>query len=111
MAVETRDPTKGSPSMWVLGRGAGSLGVSRPGVIQFIPIPGDPAKKDASAGSPMEVGGSFLSCWEGVTSSNWKGAKQCLHLVRPRPGSSRDWGVPRRSPLAHPKPHSGVTIL
>lgn len=31
--------------------------------------------------------------------------------MRRGPGSSRDWGVPSRSPLARPKPRSGVKVL
>ena len=57
------------------------------------------------------MGRGLHSGTERVTSSNWKGAKQCCHLVWPGAGSSWDWGVPSRSPLTRPKPRSGETVL
>ena len=78
------------------------------GVVQFNPVLGDPAKEDASAGSPAEVGGRLLSCTERVPSSNWKGVKQCCHLVRPRPaprGIGPSLAGPLR-PILNPKAES-----
>ena len=78
------------------GEGRGTLGVSKlePHQIHSAPaIRGNPAEEEAAAGS----GGGLGAGTEGVTRSNWKGAKPLSALAPPRLGDRAQhsaWGSP-----------------
>lgn len=78
------------------GEGRGTLGVSKlePHQIHSASaIRGDPAEEEAAAGS----GGGLGAGTEGVTRSNWKGAKPLPALAPPRLGDRAQqsaWGSP-----------------
>ena len=85
------------------GEGRRTLGVSKlePHQIHFAPaIRGDPAEKEAAAGSGAERGGGLGAGTEGVTRSNWKGAKPLPALAPPRLRARAQhsaWGSPTGS--------------
>lgn len=69
------------------GEGRRTLGVSKlePHQIHSAPaIRGDPAEEEAAVGSGAERGGGLGAGTEGVTRSNWKGAKPLPALAPPR---------------------------
>ena len=82
------------------GEGRRTLGVSKlePHQIHSAPaIRGDPAEEEAAVGSGAERGGGLGAGTEGVTRSNWKGAKPLPALAPPRLRARAQhsaWGSP-----------------